>query len=179
MDVSELIAALDTEIAKSDETITWLRAELAAEQEWRENSQRERATVWSAYQRLSGATAPLVPTDSSWPSLSQVDAVERALPEAAPLHLTEVADSLASKGRHVCQEQRYRPRDWPAKDRSQQSRRDDCALGPNRRPHRSSRGECGPPRRPLPLQRYCGYCLPLGVTSGSASSPHPNQPSRR
>ena len=100
MEVADLLAGLDAEVAKSEETIGWLTTELAREQQNLTDLRREVATVRSAVQRLSGGPAVRSePCHASWLSLSKVDAVERALSEAGPLHLREIVDLLAAKGR--------------------------------------------------------------------------------
>jgi hypothetical protein len=99
MEVTELLAGLDREITQADETVNWLLTELAQAQQRLTDLRIEAKAVRSAVQRLSGGPAATTAPDPSWLTISGVDAVERALNEAGPLHLHEIADLLVSKGR--------------------------------------------------------------------------------
>lgn len=100
MQVDELLVGLDREIAQSEQAISDLQTWLATEQQRLTDLRLEAKAVRSAVQRLSGGETPGSGTpDTTWVGLTAVDAVERSLREAGPLHLQEIADLLVSKGR--------------------------------------------------------------------------------
>lgn len=99
LSVSELLAALEAKAAQSERDIRDLEEMLATERRTLEDVRREMATVRSAVQRVSGTDVASAPADTSWRSLTHVDAVETALREAGhSLHLSEIANELARHG---------------------------------------------------------------------------------
>ncbi len=102
MDVNELLTGLDRKLAETEDWIDQLRTELAEAEKTVNDLRREPAAVRSAVRRFAGSAAAgeaVEAADPTWLHLSQVDAVERAVRDAGPLHLQDIVDLLAAKGR--------------------------------------------------------------------------------
>ena len=102
MDVNELLTGLDRKLAETEDWIDQLRTELVEAEKTVNDLRREAAAVRSAVRRFAGSAAAgeaVEAADPTWLHLSQVDAVERAVRDAGPLHLQDIVDLLAAKGR--------------------------------------------------------------------------------
>ena len=100
MQTHELLLALASDIDTTRDWLAELRAEVAATETRLSDLQAERRAVENAVSRYDPAARPKAPDpDPEWVSLTRVDAIERALREAGPLHLTEIAALLADRGR--------------------------------------------------------------------------------
>ena len=99
MQVADLLAALAGDIDDTRKWVDELRAELAQAEQKLTDLQVESKAVRNALGRYGEAeAAPLVAADPEWATLSRVDAVERALRESGPLHLTEIQSYLVQRG---------------------------------------------------------------------------------
>lgn len=100
MQVTDLLLALGEDIDGTRQWLTELRTEVAAAEQKLTALQAERCAVENAASRHDPAAAPPVPVaDPEWLSLTRVDAIERSLREHGPMHLSEIADLLAQRGR--------------------------------------------------------------------------------
>lgn len=100
MEANDLLLALARDIDDTRDWLAQLRAEVGATEKRLDLLQAERSAVDSAVRRYDPAARPPALTpDPEWVSLSRVDAIERALREAGPLHLTEIRDLLVARGR--------------------------------------------------------------------------------
>lgn len=101
MQVADLLAALAADITSTRAWVTELREELAEAEQKLTDCQLEAKAIENARSRYGPATPAPVLTgegDPSRASLSRVDAVERALREAGPLHLNEIQRYLVQRG---------------------------------------------------------------------------------
>lgn len=99
MQVADLLAALAADITSTRAWVNELREELAEAEQKLTDRQLEAKAVENALSRYGPAEAiPLLDADPSWATLTRVDAVERALREAGPLHLNEIQRYLAQRG---------------------------------------------------------------------------------
>lgn len=87
-------------VVRTELWISDLHAELTRAEQELIDLRLEARYIEGAYRRESGESpAATAAADPSWLTLSGVDAVERALQESGPLHLSEIQDFLVAKGR--------------------------------------------------------------------------------
>jgi len=97
--VADLLVALADDISETRAWANELREELGRAEQKLTDLQVETKAIDNAMARygLAGPRA-LVDTDPAWPTLTRVDAIERALRESGPLHLNEIRSYLVRRG---------------------------------------------------------------------------------